>query len=411
MTGTVLVFGDDDRSVLAVVRSLGRAGKQVHLVPFNWHSATAQSRYVSAVHYLPRYSDDAAGWLEGLRALVDNHEYDLLIPCCERTILPLDQHRALFTDQTIAIPASTTLVTLNDKQRTRALCADLGIPTARGRAVRADDTAEGLVAEFGLPLLIKATQSYLLAQLTSRGGVKLVRELGELEAVLAGAPVRDGLLVERFFEGEGVGLSVLANGGVVSHPFQHRRLGETGTEGGSSLRASEAVDPVLLDAVTRLAAATQLTGVAMFEFRRNRQTRDFILIEVNVRFWGSLPLAIAAGVDFPIYLHDQLVTGATHPEPPYRVGLRARNFLRDLNAIVMTFGAGVAYWPRALLRLGGFLCQPIGWLLGRERSDTFARDDLRPAFAQLLMAGTTATNRAHRRANPKLERRARRKSG
>ena len=37
-SGRVLVFGDDMRIFLAIVRSLGRAGKEVHVVPFDWHA-------------------------------------------------------------------------------------------------------------------------------------------------------------------------------------------------------------------------------------------------------------------------------------------------------------------------------------------------------------------------------------
>lgn len=411
MTGKVLVFGDDDRSVLAVVRSMGRAGKQVHLVPFNWNSATARSRYVSKVHYFPRYSDAPAEWLDRLRALLDEHDFDVLMPCCERTILPLDRNRRRFSDQIVAIPASATLEILNNKQRTRELCDRLDVPTALGHPVRADDTAAGLVADLGLPLLLKVTQSYRLASLSARGSVTLVHELAELEALLAGLPSREGLLVERFFEGEGVGLSVLADAGAISQAFQHRRLCETGTEGGSSLRISEAIDPRLHQAVARIVAATELTGVAMFEFRRNRHSGAFILIEVNARFWGSLPLAIAAGVDFPLYLYEQLVEGRIAPQMAYSIDLRGRNFLRDLHAIAMTVRSGPRHWPRALLRLGGFFLQPLGWLTGRERSDTLALDDLRPGIAQLLLAPRIAANRARRRAHSDLERRLGRKSG
>ena len=59
--GRVLVFGDDMRIFLAVVRSLGRSGKEVHAVPFNWHAPALKSRYIAAIHQVPRYSDDPEG--------------------------------------------------------------------------------------------------------------------------------------------------------------------------------------------------------------------------------------------------------------------------------------------------------------------------------------------------------------
>ena len=39
----VLVLGDDMRIFLSIVRSLGRAGKEVHAVPLNWQSPALNS--------------------------------------------------------------------------------------------------------------------------------------------------------------------------------------------------------------------------------------------------------------------------------------------------------------------------------------------------------------------------------
>jgi protein-tyrosine-phosphatase len=60
------------------------------------------------------------------------------------------------------------------------------------------------------------------------------------------------------------------------------------------------------------------------EFRHDAESGETALMEVNGRFWGSLPLNTAAGVDFPLYAW-QLSQGIT-PVPPasYPVGLRVR---------------------------------------------------------------------------------------
>ena len=58
IAGRVLVLGSDTRSFLAVVRSLGRAGIEVHVA---WCPADAPalgSRYVHTVHSLPPYEVD-----------------------------------------------------------------------------------------------------------------------------------------------------------------------------------------------------------------------------------------------------------------------------------------------------------------------------------------------------------------
>jgi len=42
---------------------------------------------------------------------------------------------------------------------------------------------------------------------------------------------------------------------------------------------------------------------------------EFALIEVNGRYWGSTPLAVASGVDIPA-VHYALLTGATRVRRP-----------------------------------------------------------------------------------------------
>src|SRR3954469_3510476 len=100
----VLVFGDDMRVFLAVVRSLGRAGKEVHAAPFNWHSPALKSKYISAVHHLPRYSDGAAAWRAAVLDLLQHQSFDLIVPCCDdRSVLPFHIHREDFSDYLVAI--------------------------------------------------------------------------------------------------------------------------------------------------------------------------------------------------------------------------------------------------------------------------------------------------------------------
>jgi predicted ATP-grasp superfamily ATP-dependent carboligase len=75
-------------------------------------------------------------------------------------------------------------------------------------------------------------------------------------------------------------------------------------------------------------------GVAMVEFKVTPEGCPY-LMEVNPRFWGSLQLAIDAGVDFPWLLY-QLASGApAWPDPGYRTGVRVRWLLGDLDHLYL----------------------------------------------------------------------------
>ena len=89
----------------------------------------------------------------------------------------------------------------------------------------------------------------------------------------------------------------------------HRRLHEVPSTGGPSSMASSYRDPELERLGKQILTATCWTGVAMVEFKKNESDGRYYLLEVNPKFWGSLDLSIAAGVDFPRLLLELLVNG------------------------------------------------------------------------------------------------------
>jgi predicted ATP-grasp superfamily ATP-dependent carboligase len=381
--GRVLVFGDDMRIFLAVVRSLGRSGKEVHAVPFNWHAPALKSRYIAATHLVPRYSDDPTGWLGAVRNLLEQYRFDLIVPCCDdRSILAFDRHRDEFAKYCVAIPASNAMDLLFDKAQTRALCVRLGISITAGAVLGPADTASDLITRYGLPLVVKPARSYSLDRLDAWGKVFVVETAAELDRVLSQIADRERYLVEQYFDGVGKGVSVLAHEGRILNAFQHRRLRE-GWGGSSSHRMSEPIDPALFHACKEIANFTALSGVCMFEFRFNLDTRRWILIETNARFWGSLPLPISLGVDFPRYLYDLLVRQQIHPQMPYQEGVTSRNVTLDALNLMSDFRrrrpGEFGSWLSAA---GSFVTQPVRWATGQERSDSFVWDDLLPAFSE-----------------------------
>jgi hypothetical protein len=59
-------------------------------------------------------------------------------------------------------------------------------------------------------------------------------------------------------------------------------------------------------------------------------------MEVNTRFWGSLQLAVDAGVDFPWMLYQLASDTKPAPVENYRTGVRLRWLLGDLDSLYLT---------------------------------------------------------------------------
>ena len=67
----------------------------------------------------------------------------------------------------------------------------------------------------------------------------------------------------------------------------------------------------------------------MFEFRVNTENDTWILLEVNARPWGSLPLPVGVGVDFPYRWYRLLVDSVETPPRRYRIGIYGRNLKKS----------------------------------------------------------------------------------
>lgn len=387
-----LVMGDDTRGFLATVRSLGRQGIEVHAAPFDFRAPALSSRYLRTVHDVPPWMGDGSAWLGAMDALLRAERFDLVVPCDERNLLPLHRNRArLEPFATLAIPNARSIDVLFDKHETRLVAESVGVPIARGRLARADDEAGAVLAEFGHPVVVKPRRSYTIDGLAKRGRVHVTDDTEQLTQLLAEAE-SDSLLLESCFEGEGLGLSVLAHRGRLLQAFEHHRVHER--SGSSFYRVSAPPTPDLVEACGAIAGAIEFTGVAMFEFKRNPEG-GWIMLEVNARPWGSLPLPVALGVDFPFRWFRLLVDGAETPPVPYRVGVFGRNLIPDL----MSALAEAESHPSSLRKAGSLAHRLAGtrrMLLDAEKQDVYVRDDPAPARAEFAHIVRNSLNRLQR---------------
>ena len=120
-----------------------------------------------------------------------------------------------------------------------------------------------------------------------------------MRQLLGGAnPPRRGVLVQERIAGDGVGFFALFDRGQPKRVFMHRRLREYPVSGGASAAVRAYYDETLKEYGLRILSALAWHGVAMVEFKRQEPSGRLVLMEVNPKFWGSVELALEAGVDF-----------------------------------------------------------------------------------------------------------------
>ncbi|MDE1925778.1 MAG: ATP-grasp domain-containing protein [Burkholderiales bacterium] len=329
----VLVLDADQASTLTIVRSLARRGLAVEVASDAERPLAGRSRHVVACLRYPDPLRDEAGFIAWLRQQLDERRRELVIPVTERTLVPLMRARARFEGEPIAMASTEALEQVLDKDRTGALARSLGIPIPRSVVVASAAEAVAAAQDLGYPVVVKPARS-VGGDAGGRVQLRVAYAFDDagLAAEAASALRHGAVILQSYFRGEGVGIELIADQGELRYAFQHRRLHEVPlTGGGSTLRVSEAPVPALLEASRRLVQALRWHGVAMVEFKYQPQTGAYVLVEINGRFWGSLPLAVAAGADFPAMLHELWTQGRVGAWPPARSGVVARHLARDID--------------------------------------------------------------------------------
>lgn len=393
----VLILDADQGSALCIVRALGRAGLEVHVAGSGADQLAMASRHAARrLSYPdPLVAEDA--FVDWIRQQLAGGHYGMVVPVTERTIAPLLRARDSIDDSALAMAPSAALEQVLDKDRTVALARELDIPVPVSMLVTDIGQLGELPAGIDFPVVVKPARS-----VGSSGSRKVQLSVSyafdrpQLEAQVREALRYGQVIVQEYFRGDGVGIELIADHGRVRHVFQHRRLHEVPlTGGGSSLRVSEAAVPVLRDASEALVGALGWHGVAMVEFKYAAETGEFRLMEINGRFWGSLPLAVAAGANFPLMLHQLMTTGAVGEHPSARPGVLCRHLARDLDWLEQVLRRNA---PARLVTLPSRGQIVRDWLLmfsPRHHFDVQSWRDPRPGLLDIGRIGRAQWRRVH----------------
>ena len=376
----VLVLGSDSRSFLAVIRSLGRTGKNVHIA---WHSRSSiavHSKYVSQAHQLSRPPSET--WANEFEDLLEREAYDLVIPCNDPSILPLHENRDRFAQYPVYLTDAKFFDTIMDKAAVNRVAAKCSLNLPRELAINSE-TEIALLDELQGPYVLKPTQSYTLTNLAKKNHVELEHDLETAKQKISRLLDSTPVTVQEYFSGCGVGVEFIASNGRILFAFQHRRLHEPPGGGGSSYRRSCALDPQLYQATEKLVDSLNYTGVGMMEYLYNLNTKEWIFVEFNSRFWGSLPLAIRCGADFPSFLYDLICKQRDDFPSSYLENRVARNWFLDLKWLRQTVATNGLNAGKQLLTALKLFCEMRYPLTLRESSDTLCFDDPSPGINEI----------------------------
>jgi predicted ATP-grasp superfamily ATP-dependent carboligase len=376
----VFITDGETRAALAATRSLGSQGHEVIVGERRSPSLAQSSRYCAQSVIYPDPGTEVEAFGRELPRMLRALRVDVLLPIADITTFLVTHHREeIEAICALPVPSSSALDRAADKAGLLDTARRLGVPAPR--SVRVERPGEAPALDFGYPVVIKPHRSRVQ---TERGwmscAVGYARSPEQLAHALANRPAHEyPLLLQERIEGPGVGVFACYDRGRAVALFSHKRIRERPPWGGVSvLSESAALPPAARDFAVALLDDLRWHGVAMVEFKQDRLDDTPKLMEINGRFWGSLQLAIDAGVDFPALLIRGVRGESFAPQPPYAIGVRSRWLWGDVDHLLLTLvgsggapGPGVGRWRavRDFLAGGG---------AARVKYENPRLDDLRP---------------------------------
>lgn len=339
-----IVLDGEQRSALAVTRSLGRRGIRVAVGSESSPCLSSSSRYCAESFVYPSPCSDPAGFRRVLLNFTIESGPSILFPITDITLTEILLHRdELPKDILLPFDTYDRYMELSDKASLFRIARKLNVPVPDTLLSADYDSQEAILrnaSEMGFPLVVKPGLSKIR---TSSGWkdarIRYANNPESLREILALEYFREHpFLIQKRVCGPGIGIFLLMKDGEVLAEFGHRRIREKPPSGGVSV-LSESIDIPRRagDSAIKILEKIGWTGVAMVEFKLDQIEKTAKLLEVNARFWGSLQLSISAGVDFPFLLY-RLAQGVRNERTrAYTVGLRSRWELGDLDHLLIRF--------------------------------------------------------------------------
>jgi len=307
----VLLTDGGSKQTLGIVRSLGKLGYLVDCIGDS-QSICGFSKYLRKISYpLEKFNEK---FILEFVDFIKKSDYDILIPIGGNSVQLISKYKKnlnKYVNIELADDEKINFCFNKLKLLNFAIENEINVP----KIYNMEDINK-IKNQIKYPVVIKE-QSEL-----SKIKPIYSNSFDELINILENRPTKEIPIVQEYFRGTGIGFFTLYENGKLVRYFMHKRLRETPRTGGSSVSAISIYDSDIYNKGKKLLDNLKWHGVAMVEFKKNFETNEIKLIEVNPKFWGSHDLAIASGINFAEELIKMSFKQLDKQKLIYKTGIR-----------------------------------------------------------------------------------------
>ncbi len=342
----VLVTGGEHPAGLAALRALDRAGFETWAAVQSRDSLAARSRAAAGLIEVPDARTQPDAWVEALARAAESHGFAAVLPGTEPALLAMAGREGAFPDS-VAVGSSpeSSLRRATDKIALGLLALRSGMNAPPTHVVSADGEIDA--EDVTYPAMVKPLRSELFTDgRLRRYEAKRVESEPELVGALQDYPDGTGL-VQPYLDGRLISVNGVAFRGKLYGANQHVVHRVWPDRCGQAVFAETI--PMTPGRDQRVADfMTDLGWNGVFNLQLIEHDGGEYVIDLNPRFYVSLTLAVAAGMNLPA-IWTSLLLDMPVATNGYRPGMRFRQEKGDPRAILCELRRGEYAAARDLL--------------------------------------------------------------
>ena len=374
--GAVITGGDFQ--ALGAIRSLAR--KNIPIVVLDSELCISKySRHVKNIFKAPRLSD-GDGYVNFLIELAGKEGTNgwVIFPNSDEAVYVLSKNKVVLKNYyRVSTPSWKVIKNVYIKKNTYQLAEKNGIPIPKTYYPGSLEELTELDLKF--PLVVKPSIRDHFYNKIKRKAFRINNreELSKIYHLVSSVIDPSEVLVQEFITGGPNRLfsfcPFFKDGKVLASIMARRSRQHPMVFGHASTFAELVNIPEMKEISEKFLGLIGYYGIGEIEFMQDPRDGKYKLIELNPRIWGWHTLAIAAGVDLPYLLYQDMIGKR----------LEMRTSLKELKWVRLTTDIPTVF--SEIIKRNMKISDYIGSMKGKKEFAVFCLDDPLPFFAEIAM--------------------------
>ncbi|HZJ76966.1 MAG TPA: carboxylate--amine ligase [Oscillospiraceae bacterium] len=321
MKNKAVILGSNYYIGLSAIRCLGVEG--VHTVAIDYSDKDrygAKSKYCSEKLIAPHYKKDKEGFIKFLKKYAEGEDIPpVLIPCHDSYLEVVDEYLDELKELYLIPQTEAGLYTrVMNKETLHRLAMEKGVAVPETVRVDEDNFYEKIETMVRYPCIVKPVDSSAFVA-KFRTKIFKVNNREELEEALEKAQNANlKVIVQRIIPGFDNHMytfdAYLNQDSKVTHWMTAQKYRQYPINFGASVYTGQKYVPELYDIGAKFLEGIKYKGFAEIEFKKDSETGQYYLIEINARITNFNNLIYKAGLNIPYITYMEMIGQPLEPQ-------------------------------------------------------------------------------------------------